>query len=339
VDEIRAFGREVGLAVAPRHPELIAEIEGISAGAKQEVEDLLAVNARTELLSAGRSPAGNVRMHAEAAVPECSVIGLLPERTEDGRCYLAQNWDFHPDLSASRVLWTVVKPGCKSFSTFTEAGMLAKIGANASGIAIGLNFLASEDDSPGPRTPVHLLVRLLLECQNATEVLRTLYTEPTSVSVALTVAYTEGCDAVLFSAELGPDRIELVWPDPTGHLVHTNHFLGAGAERDVSLEPDGWHGTLIRKELLDRRLRHIKRKVTRGDVEDLLSSRFNRPQSICARPFELGAKHRTIATLASIIMDVSSQEWHLADGPPDAMPFTHYDLASVTDVPKSNDVS
>src|SRR4051794_37804657 len=60
------------------------EIAGIAKGAGVDERDLVAVNARTEVL---------------AGSDECSVIGAGG--------LLAQNWDWHPDLSDSTVIWVV----------------------------------------------------------------------------------------------------------------------------------------------------------------------------------------------------------------------------------------
>ncbi len=86
VADLRAAGDEVG---ARLDPELVTELEGIAAGAGQDVRELLAINARTELM---------------AGVPgECSLFG----RVEPAGAWLAQTWDWHPDggagdLDASR---------------------------------------------------------------------------------------------------------------------------------------------------------------------------------------------------------------------------------------------
>src|SRR5262249_2127817 len=61
------------------------EIFGIALGAGVDGRELLAVNARTELMA---SRAG-----------ECSTVG------QGG--ILAQNWDWHPDLADSTLVWIV----------------------------------------------------------------------------------------------------------------------------------------------------------------------------------------------------------------------------------------
>ena len=105
--DLRRSGADVAERLEPRWPDLFEELEGIAAGAGQDVLELAAINARTELLAAG-----------------CSVIAH-----SDGS--LAQTWDWHPDLAAATVTWTVHQPGGRWFTTATEAGILGKLGLHA----------------------------------------------------------------------------------------------------------------------------------------------------------------------------------------------------------------
>ena len=70
--------------------------------------------------------------------------GAAPTSARVGRraaALLAQNWDWHPDLSASTVIW-IVEHDDSWFATLTEAGILAKIGLNDAGLGVCLNILA-----------------------------------------------------------------------------------------------------------------------------------------------------------------------------------------------------
>ena len=97
-EQITELGGRVEASLREDWPGLADEIAGIAAGAGVDARELFAANARTEILSG-------------AAAPECSVIGVLPGRSADGSVLLAQNWDWHPTLAPSRVLWTIAGPG------------------------------------------------------------------------------------------------------------------------------------------------------------------------------------------------------------------------------------
>src|SRR5215210_4877487 len=55
-DDARRLGGSALASVAEWAPELAEEIDGIAAGAGLPVEALAAMNARTEILAAGRAP-------------------------------------------------------------------------------------------------------------------------------------------------------------------------------------------------------------------------------------------------------------------------------------------
>ena len=62
---------------------IMDEIRGIAEGSGRPVEEIMAINARTEL------------MYGVAAHPpaECTAIVALPSATADGHVLLGQNWD------------------------------------------------------------------------------------------------------------------------------------------------------------------------------------------------------------------------------------------------------
>jgi isopenicillin-N N-acyltransferase-like protein len=225
--DLRRGGADVAERLEPRWPALFDELEGIAAGAGQDVLELAAVNARTELLAGG-----------------CSVVAHA-----DGS--LAQTWDWHPDLAAATVTWTVHQPGGRRFTTATEAGILGKLGCTSGGLACGLNFLACSEDGGTEGVPIHVLLRLVLErCDGVEEALALLRGARTSASACVTLA--GGATAV--AAELSPSGVTLVHPDADGWLVHTNHFLAgpvAGSDTLAAERP----GTYARRELLARLVR------------------------------------------------------------------------------------
>jgi isopenicillin-N N-acyltransferase-like protein len=222
--DLRRAGANVAERLEPRWPELFEELEGIAAGAGVDVLELAAVNARTELLAGA-----------------CSVIAHA-----DGR--LAQTWDWHPDLAAASMTWTVHQAGGRWFTTVTEAGILGKLGCTSGGLACGLNFLACSEDGGTEGVPIHVLLRLVLErCDRVEDALALLRGARTSASACVTIV---GAAAV--AAELSPGGMSVVRPDADGWLVHTNHFLaGPVTGTDVLAGP----GTSARRDVLLRRLR------------------------------------------------------------------------------------
>ena len=87
-------------------------------------------------------------------------MSAIAVRDGDG-AVLMQNWDWHPDLAPSRLVWTVDQGDGRWFATFTEAGILGKVGLNSDGLSLCLNLLATSDDggldrpADAPRAATH----------------------------------------------------------------------------------------------------------------------------------------------------------------------------------------
>jgi isopenicillin-N N-acyltransferase like protein len=277
--ELRRSGADVAERLEPRWPELWDELEGIAAGARQDVLELAAVNARTELLAG------------------CSVIARP--------ALLAQTWDWHPALGAATLTWTVHQPGGRWFTTATEAGILAKLGCSSSGVACGLNFLASSEDGGTDGVPVHVLLRLVLErCDGIDEALALLQGARPSASACITLA---GAERVV-AAELSPRGVTLVDADADGWVVHTNHFLAGPAAGSDTLRTEG---TLARRDLLVRLLRRgvpaLEALATHAPAEEPVCRHDDPPGT----PW---AERR--ATLLALAIDPASGEMLVAPGPP-----------------------
>jgi isopenicillin-N N-acyltransferase-like protein len=227
--DIAGHAREVEAEIRAFRPALAEEIEGIAAGAGQPADLLFAINARTELLAGGAL--------AGATVGECSTVATVDAAHASG--LLVQNWDFHPDLRGSRVVWMIDEAGGRRFTTFTEAGIVAKIGASSDGVALAINFLASELDGGLEGVPVHVLCRAVLAEARTVQEARDLVAGTTvSASVCMTVAGPDAAGGVTARAfELWPGGMAELAPDPERPwIAHTNHFLGPIGVRDVIAE-------------------------------------------------------------------------------------------------------
>ena len=271
----------------------------MAAGAGVEAELLLAVNARTELL-------------APAMGGECS---LLAEASRDGAT-IAQNWDWHPALAASLVIWRVRQPGGRWFATLTEAGMLAKIGVSSAGVACGLNFLRSSHDGASRGVPVHVLLRVVLDrCDTVGDALRRLAVLPTRASACLTLA---GADGTAVAIELSPSGWRLVLPGSDGRLAHTNHFLAGPPEGDDLEALEAPSSAL--------RLWDLRRLPAGAPLAAALRSHAGAPESICRHEREADAWPDRRATLASVVLDAGARSMRVAAGSPCSSPYSEVAL-------------
>lgn len=216
---------------------LIDELRGIADGSGQSFEAILALNCRTEILPASyldnaspdlaesaRAAHGANRAAGLQDWSECTAMCVAPEASAHGDAWFAQNWDWIGRQRAALVVLKTVDAAGRRITTLTEGGMLAKIGLNDAGFALGLNIVRSTVDGERPGVPVHVLLRHLLSCASLAEARVRLDAVSalgfgSSSNIPCADALGEvACFEVAPAgwAELKPVR---------GTVVHTNHFV------------------------------------------------------------------------------------------------------------------
>jgi isopenicillin-N N-acyltransferase-like protein len=220
--DIAFWGGRALASIRAQAPRAADEITGIAAGSGRRVEEIAALNARTEVL-AGIAP--------RIASTECStVVSSAPGRTP----IAVQTWDWYPQMRDGWFVWSFETAGGRRVTTLTEYGVLAKIGVNDAGFGVMLNMLHHTADDQlslgeGARIgyPVHVLLRTLLEdCASVDEARHLVGSLTFSASSALSVV-DRGGDAA--SLETYPEGVGEVKPE-AGLLVRTNHFVSAEGE-------------------------------------------------------------------------------------------------------------
>jgi isopenicillin-N N-acyltransferase like protein len=284
--------------VAPQHAE---EIAGIAEGAGLPVEQVAAINARTEILVAA-NPTGQT---------ECSTVVALPPGLPP---VAVQTWDWYDAMSHGWFTWTIPHPDGRVVQTVTEYGMLAKIGVNDRGVGVLLNMLRHRDDADVVATgrighPVHLLSRAILDDAASVDDAVRIASAPTSASTSLTVVDDHG-GAV--SVELFPGGPGLLEPTD-GVLVRTNHFL-SGAGLDGCLAGTIGVSTELRRDhLMETFAGRVPR--TAEEVLDAMDHHLA-DGGVCRHPLtdtDPVLWHRTLATVA---VDVTRRSLDVRpDGP------------------------
>src|SRR4051794_29894124 len=267
-------------------PGLADEIAGIAAGAGLETWQIAALNARTEILARGRG--------------KCSTVVLLdsPPRT-------LQTWDWHEHLRDVTFVWELEPRPGHVVRTFTEYGIVGKIGVNSAGLGLHVNILHHASDGGGDGVPVHIVARRVLDeaatVDEAAEIARSADVCASTVLTAVdrhSAACLELCPAGL--AELRPSD---------GVLLHTNHFLDPElAEGEDSREEDP--GSWDRLEALEQRTEELLAAPSLSDVMKIHDA------PVCCHP-EPGAPFgERYATLATISLDVAGGHLRLRAGGP-----------------------
>ncbi len=306
---IRGWGEQALHRTALWAPALADEIAAIAAGADLPAWRIGALNARTEILAALR--AGNRG--------ECSTAVALPGRGLPPRTI--QTWDWHVRMRHVGVLRAYRPREGREVRTFTEFGVLAKIGVNSAGLGVHFNILKHTADGDGIGVPVHLVARRILdEASTLDEAIGIAGDAPVSASSAITVATYDGRQGDARVLELSPAGLGVVPPGGDGFLPHTNHFL------DPALAPGEWHtddrpGSHDRLALLRKRSYALASRDPGLRAGALLSHAPGPPVCAHADPSRPPDEHWE--TLATIILDLKDHRLRVHEGGPcEATPAT-----------------
>ncbi len=323
--EAQSLGERYREVIGDLDAGLLDEIEGIAAGAGRHVNEILALNARTEIIppTYPGEPHADWKKIASAnltgGVPdwgECTALAVKPAASTTGTTLLAQNWDWLGAQRAALILVRHREPDGSSFITLTEAGMLAKIGFNDRGFGVCLNILRSSDDGSRPGVPVHVLLRALLDRDSVADAIAFASKLGFGASSNVLCADASGETAAL---EFSPRGLSVVQGDEAP-LCHTNHFLAPeAAKQQAALAPS--LSTVPRLARITAIVRNHAGKFSPADLETALRDESDGLLSICRRPdYSLPAEMR-IETVASVVMDLGAQVMRVA---PDVPTLTAY---------------
>ncbi|GAA4706320.1 C45 family autoproteolytic acyltransferase/hydolase [Phytohabitans rumicis] len=292
----RAWAEEAFARTADWAPQLADEMAGIASGSGLETWRIAALNARTEILAA-------LRVTGEG---ECSTVVCLPVDGQAPRTM--QTWDWHDRFGGAPILWSYdVRPG-HTVRTFTEFGVLGKIGVNSAGLGAHFNILRHASDSDRIGVPVHLVARRILDdARTVAEAADIARSARLSASTVITVV-TEGAAA---SLELCPAGVAVV--PVAGLLLHTNHFLDpslATGERLGTERP----GTYARLEHLRDQADGLVAADLTARARAMLSHEVGGP--VCAHANPAEPFHQRWETLATIALDVRSARVYAHRGGP-----------------------
>lgn len=288
-------------------PESAAEISAVAEGAGREVNEIMQVIARTEIMTRA------------ADVPsECSTLS----RTRSGATISAQTWDWLADFST---LWHFNEvgavPGQLRHAGIAEYGMLGKIGLNEAGVGVHLNILKHSEDTTGG-VPIHaVLNQVLSTAHSLDEALEIIRSARTSASSVITVITAEAAVQVEIA---GAEKRELRPGDPepaedpalaeAGILIHTNHFLHPDLRPGAAeLRPDST--SRPRSDFLAARALAAPAPETTGDLVALLTSGPGDPP-VCCAPDPAASFGDRSATLVTVQIDPGAKTIDLAPGSP-----------------------
>ena len=299
--------------------DYIAEMRGIAAGAEVAFEDIVLINARTEVLQLGK------RQAAARKDPDgCTGVVVMPEASADGSFIHAQNWDWKSECAETGVVLRIRRDDGPDILTFVEAGGLARAGLNAAGIAITANYLQSDRDYRSLGVPLALIRRKVLEKEFVAQAFQAVYATVKSASNNVIVSQAGG---IAINFECAPDETFQVHAT-NGLIVHANHFISPVAlsklkDAGVATTPDSLYRDLRVRQLLEAR----KGGLDVQAVKDALFDDYQSPWAVC-RPPRLNAAGNLSATVAMLVMQPAKGVLEVAPLPALNRQFTRYELFS-----------
>ena len=319
-------------------PLLTQEMQGIAEGSGWQLDDILALNCRTEILPPNflsddtHPAAAALAANRLAGLPdwevdqpldphlrdgECTAMCVQGRVSEDGHTWLAQNWDWIGRQRAALVILKTHDAQGRALTTLTEAGMLAKIGMNASGFALGLNILRSTRDGLKPGVPVHIVLRHLLGCDSlahARERLAHMATLGFGAASNIPCADAHG-EVACF--EIAPAGWAELTPDK-GVVVHTNHFMCSPLLGEQS--PMGL--ALSSQPRLDTAAEHAAQQGLGFDkLQAFLRDESDGFLSVCRNPDPALPPEGRVESVAGVIMNTHTRQIWIAPDVPSKVAF------------------
>lgn len=280
--------------------DLMEEIKGVADGAGVSLEDILALNARSEV----------IMMEGSKVSDGCTSMAITPEATKDKNTLLAQNWDWKKEQIASILVLKIHQSNGKPDITMvTEGGIIGKVGFNSAGIGVCLNALGTVGNPQG--LPLHIILRGILNSVKLSDAIERVNMLPNACAAnyLMAASYGEALDM-----EKSPKDFEVIYPT-NGILAHTNHFQTERLKPADTLR--FWDSdTFLRYGIARKTLDKHAGQITVDTVKKILKGHLDKPDSICRHEDELEPSGKRMCTVFSIIMDLTKHELLLVRGNP-----------------------
>ncbi|ARK25170.1 hypothetical protein SporoP37_11225 [Sporosarcina sp. P37] len=302
-NQAREMGKKHLHAIEKTNVDLIEEMEGLAKGASVDFEDILVLNARSEIVLTQNKTDG------------CTSFAIVPPKSE--YAFLGQTWDWTSAQSKSLIMTKITQQNGPKIHMVTEAGIIGKIGLNEHGLGVCLNALRSNLKSD--ELPIHLGLREVLNSTDIEEARNKVVDGKLGSSANFLMAQAKGDVHKAINLELSPNKFgEKVTED--SYLYHTNHFCSKAVIDDIgsdnlSTEENSYSridrmGQLIKNSTKDNIA------VKEQDIEGWLADHENQPNSICIHKVPGTSDFTDTITVFSVIMNLTNKSMYLKEGQP-----------------------
>jgi isopenicillin-N N-acyltransferase-like protein len=311
----RTTAARFALRIERAYPRIAEEMRAIAEGADVPFEDIVAINARTDIL---HGSLGKAR-HGADDIDGCTSAVALPPTTREGHLIHAQNWDWRDECADCSIVLKIVPDSGPSMLFFVEAGLMAYVGLNSAGLAVTSNHLQSEQDGKHEGVPNPVIRRQVLTHESLGAAIETVLQAQRAFSTNFIISHREG-EAI--DLEMTPDQVFWLLPEDD-LLVHANHFVSPTARRsvqDIGLLTSA--DSLYRDSRVRRYLVRDRGRVTLSTLQAAFQDRFGAPRAVCRSP----VAGKSSSTVATIIMDTTAKIMWVAPRPYGPHRFTEYRL-------------
>jgi isopenicillin-N N-acyltransferase-like protein len=299
-DEATSIGRGYADRIAAFDANLADEIRGVAAGGGFPEDDILALNARSEIALSARFADG------------CTSFAAFGRATRRGETILCQNWDWRPALGDSMVVLRIDQPGKPSLTMLTEAGIIGKLGFNSAGLGVCLNAIVTDRVDPNG-TPLHVVLRAILDSPTLGDAIGAVARAGIACAANFLVAQ-HGSGAV--DIEAVPGELDVLLPE-RDVLSHGNHILSNRLTGVRCLGALAFPDSYVRLARIRRLLEESHGEIDTNTARTILQDHANAPDAICRHLDEvMDPEGRRLHTVFSLIMNLERQTLELTDGPP-----------------------
>ncbi|HEX76934.1 MAG TPA: hypothetical protein G4O03_00735 [Dehalococcoidia bacterium] len=286
--------------------DILEELEGVARGADLSLEEIIALNARYELVWAQS-------LSPQHGSDGCTSVAALPQVTKDGHTLLGQNWDYKPRFQGLSIILEVEQETKPNLVTQTEAGIIGFKGMNSAGVGVCVNGLVSNRDRFDPRTPFLIMMRGILNADSFSRALKAVLGTKATVSGNLLIAHRDG---EVIDLEVTPEDVGFLYEEG-GILAHSNHFVAFTNREDLidTFKP-AIPDTLFRIHRARRLMELDKGHIDVDSFQRMFKDHFSYPNSICRHADARDEEPRQLATLSSVIMDLEERALYMTEGPP-----------------------
>ncbi|MCW1928684.1 C45 family autoproteolytic acyltransferase/hydolase [Bhargavaea beijingensis] len=276
-------------AISAFRPDYLEEMQGVADGAGIRFEDILALNARSEI--------------ALTATPDgCTSFA----QHKGGKTWLGQNWDWKSSQIDSLLDIEIEQEGKPSVRMITEGGIIGKVGCNSAGVGVCLNALMTRTWQP--KVPIHLGLRAVLDSHTFGEASEAVSDGRMASPAHFLIASKSG---EMAGTEVSPVHTATI-PPKDGVVVHTNHICDPQMQEAVSDFPIP--DSAPRLDRIKELMKELDEEASAEQMFGVLSDHENYPDSICRHINPSFPEHTQMETVFSIVMNLTTGSFDYRTG-------------------------